>query len=71
MYVSLCYSIVSPYLYYLFFKNKKLAILIGMVTSHCGFNVNFSVLDVKHLFMCLFVICMSSLVKSVFKSFHI
>ena len=37
------------------------------VISHCGFDLHFP--SVKHLFMCLFIICILSLEKGPFKSF--
>ena len=40
------------------------------VVSYCGFDLHFSMTnDVEHLFMCLVVICMSSLDKSLIESF--
>ena len=40
------------------------------MVSHCDFNLHsLMISDVKHLFIDLFAICMSSLEKHLFKSF--
>ena len=38
------------------------------VVSHCSFDLHFSIGNVEHLLMCFFVICMSPLEKSLFRT---
>ena len=60
----------QQFISYVFYLFDNFSHFSRFVISYYGFNLNFSVIkNVEHSFMCLFVNCISSFLKSLCKSF--
>lgn len=60
----------QQFISYVFYLLDNFSHFSRFVISYYGFNLNFSVIkNVEHSFMCLFVNCISSFLKSLCKSF--